>query len=99
MGSSLQFTTLLEEGVPQLDPANYFSIGSHNTFELMVRALGRTPTPSSLVCSLFSGALGLLSPAYLEFLPPKGMENSGQPLPCVVDSVRYRAAGRLALVI
>ena len=33
----------------------------------MVRAHGRSPTSSFLLCSLFSDALGLLQEAYLDF--------------------------------
>ena len=65
-GSILQFAELLQEGVPRLDPASYVTTGSHDTFELMVRAHGRSPTSLFLLCFLFSDALGLPSQAYLD---------------------------------
>ena len=59
VGSTLQFAELLAEGVPLLDPASYVTTGSHHTFELMLRAHGRSPTSSFLLCALFGDALGL----------------------------------------
>ena len=41
---------LLQEGAPWLDPASYVTTGSHDTFELRVRAHGRSPTSSFLLC-------------------------------------------------
>ena len=67
VGSTLQFAELLQEGVPRLDPASYVTTGSHDTFELMVRAHGRSPTSSFPLCSLFSDALDLRSQACLDF--------------------------------
>ena len=69
--STLQFAELLAEGVPRLDSASYVTTGSYNTFELTLRAHGRSPISSFLLCSLFSDALGLPSPAYLDF-PAQG---------------------------
>ena len=66
-GSTLRFAELLQEGAPRLDPASYVTTGSHDTFELMVRAHARSSTSSFLLCSLFSDALGLPSQAYLHF--------------------------------
>ena len=48
--------------------------GSHNTFELMVRAHGKDPTPSFFLCSVFSDTLGLPSAAYLSFPRPREWE-------------------------
>ena len=74
--STLQFVELLEEGVHRLDSASHVTTGSHNTFELMVRAHGRDPTPSFLLCSLFSDALGLPSAAYLDLPRPREWESA-----------------------
>ena len=71
MGSTLQFAELLAEGVPRLDSASDVTTGSYNTFELMLKAHGRSPTSSFLLCSLFSDALGLPSPTYLYFPRPR----------------------------
>ena len=47
MGSTLQLAELLQEGVTRLDPASYVTTGSHDTFGLMVRARGRSPSSRS----------------------------------------------------
>lgn len=62
MGSTLQFTELLEEGVPRLDPAKYMTTGFHNTFELSVKAHGRSLIALFLLYLLLSDALGMPSP-------------------------------------
>ena len=67
VGSTLQFAELLHEVVPRLDPARYVTNGSHDTFELIVRAKGGSPTSSFLLCSLFSDPLGLRSQTCLDF--------------------------------
>ena len=76
MESTLQFVELLEECIHRLDPASHVTTGSHNTFERMVRAHGRDRTPSFLLCSLFSDALGLPSAAYLDFPRPGEWESA-----------------------
>ena len=91
-GSTLQFAEVLQEGAPLLDLASYVTTGSRDTFELMVRAHGRSPTCSFLLCSPFSDALGLPSQASIPRL--KGMGSSGKPLPCAVHSVRNPTTGR-----
>ena len=72
MRSTLQFTEPFKEGVPRLDPANHVTTGLHNTFELMVKAHGRSPTSSFLFFSVFNDALGLPLPAYLD-CPAQGI--------------------------
>ena len=87
---------LLEEGVPRLDPANYKTTGSRNTFELMVRAPGRSSTSSFLVSSLFQRRSGPAFVAGVSRFPLfKGMGSSGQPLPYAVHSVWDPTTGRL----
>ena len=66
MGSTPQFTELLQEGVPRLNPASYVTSGSHNV-GAKVRTHGRSPTSSFLLCSLFNDALDLPSQAYLDW--------------------------------
>ena len=56
--------------------------GVYSPFELMVRAHGRSPTSSYLLCSLFSDALGLPQGTYLDF--PGSRERE-------VAAGRYRA--------
>ena len=68
MGSAQQFAERLQEGVPRLDSASYVTTGSHDTFELMVRAHGRSPTLSFLLCSLLSDVLDPPSQVYLDSL-------------------------------
>ena len=67
MGGALQFAKLLEEDGPWLVPASYVTTGSHHTFEHMVRTHRRSPTSSSLLCSLFCDALRPPRDAYLDF--------------------------------
>ena len=45
----------------------YLTTSVYSSFELMVRAHGRSPTSSHLLCSLFSDALGLPQGIYLDF--------------------------------
>ena len=67
----LQFVELIEEdGAKLLQPASNLTTDSHETFELMVRTNGRSPTSSFLLCSLFSDALSLPQRAYLDFPGP-----------------------------
>ena len=67
-GSTLQFAEVLQEGAPLLDLASYVTTGSRDTFELMVRAHGRSPTLSFLLCSLLSDVLDPPSQVYLDSL-------------------------------
>ena len=46
---------------------SYVTTGVHNTFDLMLSALGRSPTSSFVLCSLFRDALDLPQEAYLDF--------------------------------
>lgn len=62
VGSTLQLLELVEEAIPWLYPAKYVTTASHSTFELMVRAHGRSPTALFLLYLLFSDALGMPSP-------------------------------------
>ena len=74
-------------GRPRLDPASYVTTDSHDTFELMVRAHGRNPTSSFLMLPVQRRS----GPAFAgvsRFLPLKGMESSGKPVPYAVHSVR-----------
>ena len=65
--NTMQFADLLQRDVPGPGPASYLTTGVYSSFELMVRAHGRSPTSSFLLCSLFSDALGLPQAAYLDF--------------------------------
>ena len=56
---ALQFADLLQRGVPEPERSIYVTIGVYGTFSLMVRALGKSPVSSFLVCFLCSAALGL----------------------------------------
>lgn len=77
MGRTLQFAELLEEGFPRLNATTYVTTGSHNTFGPIVRAHGRSPTCSLLLCSLLSNALGLPLKEHFDFPPRKGMGRNG----------------------
>ena len=55
----MQFADLLQRDVPGPGPASYLTTGVYDSFELMIRSQGRTPTLSFLLCSLFSDAMGL----------------------------------------
>ena len=57
----------LQRDVPGPGPASYLTTGVYSSFELMIRAHGRSPTSSFLLCCLFSDALGLPQAAYLDF--------------------------------
>ena len=65
--SAAQFADLLQRDVPGPGPASYLTTGVYSSFEIMIRAHGRSPTSSFLLCSLFSDALGLPQEAYLNF--------------------------------
>ena len=68
MEGAPQFAERIEEDSARLlQPARDVTTGSHETFELMVRTHGRSPTFSFLLCSPFSDALSLLRRAYLDF--------------------------------
>ena len=47
--STLRFAELFRDGISRLDPASYVATGSHDTFQLMVRAHMRSPTSSFLL--------------------------------------------------
>ena len=66
-GALMLAKLLLDEDGPRLVPASYVTAGSHPTSEHTVRAHGRNPTSSCVLCSLFSHALGLPQEAYLGF--------------------------------
>ena len=57
--STIQFADLLQRGAPGPGSDSYLTTGVYSSFALMVRAHGRSPTPSYLLCSLFSDAPGL----------------------------------------
>ena len=65
--SAILFADLLQRGAPGPASDSYLATGVYSSFELMVRAHGRSPTLSYLLCSLFSDALGLPQGAYLDF--------------------------------
>ena len=65
--TTIQFADLLQRGAPGPGSDSYLTTGICSPFELMVRAHGRSPTSSYLLCSLFSDALGLPQGAYLDF--------------------------------
>ena len=48
-------------------PASYLTTSVYDSFELMVRSQGRSPTSSFLLYSLFGDALGLPQAPYLVF--------------------------------
>ena len=60
------FADLLLRDVPGPGPALRLTTGVFNSFELILRADGRSPTSSFLLCSLFSYALGLPQAACVE---------------------------------
>lgn len=65
--STLQFADLLQQDVFGLGPtAEVTSTGVCSSFELMVRARGRSPTPSFTLSFVFSDALSLPQGAYLD---------------------------------
>ena len=80
--STIQFADLLQRGAYGPGSDNYFTAGVYSSFELMVRAHGRSQTSLYLKCSLFSEALGLPQGAYLDFLRSREWE---------VAAGRYRA--------
>ena len=47
--STLRFAELFRDGISRLDPARYVATGSHDTFQLMVRAHMKSPTFSLLL--------------------------------------------------
>ena len=74
---ALQFVDLFEEdGYRLLQSASYVTTGCHQTFELMVRTQGISPTSSFLLCFLFSDALSLPQRAYVDFLRPREWQTS-----------------------
>ena len=71
--STMQFSDL-QRDVPGPGPARYLTTGVYSSFELMVRAHGRSRTSSFLLYSLFSDARGLSQRAYLDFARPRQWE-------------------------
>lgn len=69
---ALQFPDLFQRGVPEPEPVSYMTTGVHSTFELMVRALGRSPASTFFLFCLFSDALGLPQGRLSRFPPPRG---------------------------
>ena len=65
--NTMQFADLLQRNVPGPGPASYLTTGVYDSFEVMVRSQGRSPTSSLLLRSLFSDALVQLQAAYLDF--------------------------------
>ena len=65
--NTVQFADLLQRDVPGPGAASHLKTGVYCSFELTVRAHGKSPTSSFLLCSLFSDALGLPQEAYLDF--------------------------------
>ena len=65
--NTIQLADLFHRGVPGPGPACYLTAGVYSCFEVMVRAHGRSPISSFLLCPLFSDALGLPEVAYLDF--------------------------------
>ena len=65
--STIQFADLLQRGAPGPESDSYLTTGVCSSFELIVRAHGKSSTYWNLLCSLFSDALGLPRGAYLDF--------------------------------
>ena len=49
-----QFAARVQRHISGLELASYVTTGIYGTFELMLRAHGRSPTSSFLLCSLFA---------------------------------------------
>ena len=64
---TIQFADLLHRSTPGPGSDSCLTTGVYNSFEVMVRARGRSLTCSYLLCSLCSEALGLPQGAYLDF--------------------------------
>ena len=82
MSSTIPFADVLQRGASGPESDSYVTMGVYSSFELMVSAHWRSPTSSYLLCSLCSGALGLLQGAHLDF--PRSRERE-------VAVSRYRA--------
>ena len=65
--STILFADLPQRGVPGPGSDSYLTTVVYSYFELMVRAHGRRPTSSYLLCSLINDAVGLPQGAYLGF--------------------------------
>ena len=74
--SALQFTVLFQRGVPGLEPASYETTGVHSTFQLTVRAHGRSPNFLVFFVLPVSRCAGPASTAcldgYTSFSPEQG---------------------------
>ena len=67
MRSALEFAALLKQGNLGTEPTSYVTTGVHNTLELMVSTLGRSPNSSFVPRSFFSDALDLPQKIYFDF--------------------------------
>ena len=63
----MQFADLLQRGVPGPVPASSLTAGVYSSFELMVRAHGRSQKSSLLLCPQLSDALGVPQGGYHDF--------------------------------
>ena len=72
--STLQFPPLFQRGVPGRGPASCATTAVCSTFELMVRAHGRSLLFSFLLCSLCCDELSLPRREYLDFPRPREWE-------------------------
>ena len=68
---ALQLAARVGRHISGLELAGYVTTGTYGTFELMLRAHGRSPTSSFLLCSLFWDAMDLPQGAYLDFPRPR----------------------------
>lgn len=69
VGGALQFTDLLQRGVPGREPVSYVITGLYSMFELKVAAHGRSPTPCLRLYSLLNNVLTLSRAGHLPFPP------------------------------
>ena len=68
LSNTIRFADLLQRGAPGLGSDSYLTPGVYSSFELMVRAHGRSSTSSYLLCILFGDVLDLPQGACLDFL-------------------------------
>lgn len=83
---------------PQTGAASYVTTGVHSTFESMVAAHRRSPTPSSPLSSLCSDAVGLPHGAYLDFPRSSELESGCRPLSFASHRAQDPTAGYLVSV-
>ena len=93
VAGALQFAELLEEDGPRLDPARYVTIGSHDTFEEMVRTHGSSQPPHSC-CAPCSAMLLAYPKAPTLTFPDRG-NGERQPVTAVISSPRTASARRI----